>query len=189
LDKEAELDSRVRIADLRILADSSSRMGKAGQARCVPRTFGKKTKVKSSGKAKKAATPPKLKKGLAAGSVLILLAGRFRGRRVVFLKQLESGLLLVTGPYAINGVPLRRVNQRFCIATSTKVDLKGADYSKVTDAYFAREAGKKKGLLGRMMERIHSPRGAKESVWRCWSARSIGLSALDATAREGHEVH
>merc|ERR1712084_73848 len=102
-------------------------------------------KVKSAGRKGKAATPPKLKKGLKPGSVLILLAGRFRGRRVVFLKQLESGLLLVTGPYAVNGVPLRRVNQRFCIATSTKVDLKGANFDSVTDAYFAREAGKKKG--------------------------------------------
>merc|ERR1712032_459314 len=87
----------------------------------------------------------KLKKGLEPGSVLILLAGRFRGRRVVFLKQLASGLLLVTGPYAVNGVPLRRVNQRFCIATSTKVDLNGATFDSVNDAYFAREAGKKKG--------------------------------------------
>merc|ERR1712087_763628 len=68
-----------------------------------------------------------------------------RGRRVVFLKQLQSGLLLVTGPYAVNGVPLRRVNQRFCIATSTKVDLKSMDVSSVTDKYFAREAAKKKG--------------------------------------------
>mmetsp|Transcript_843 Transcript_843/g.2212 ORF Transcript_843/g.2212 Transcript_843/m.2212 type:complete len:177 (-) Transcript_843:171-701(-) len=123
-------------------------MGKAGQARCVHRTFGKKTKVKSAGKAGKAATPPKLKKGLSPGSVLILLAGRFRGRRAVFLKQLGSGLLLVTGPYAVNGVPLRRVNQRFCIATSAKVDLKGADVSKVTDEYFARDkGGKSKGMF------------------------------------------
>merc|ERR1712226_1263453 len=84
----------------------------------------------------------KLKKGLSPGSVLILLAGRFRGRRVVFLKQLESGLLLVTGPYAINGVPLRRVNQRFCIATSSKVEI-GKSGSAITDAHFAREAKKK----------------------------------------------
>merc|ERR1719460_2648053 len=85
----------------------------------------------------------KLRASITPGTVLILLAGHFKGQRVVFLKQLESGLLLISGPYAVNGVPLRRVPQSYVIATSSNVDLKGADYSSVTDEYFARGKSKK----------------------------------------------
>ncbi|KAL7753371.1 60S ribosomal protein L6 [Sorochytrium milnesiophthora] len=116
---------------------------KNGQTRVVPVKKAPKfyagqsvSKPKVSRKAK---TPKRaaLRSTITPGTVLILLSGRFRGKRVVFLKQLASGLLLITGPFKVNGVPLRRVNQAYVIATSTKIDLSGLKVDdKINDAYF-----------------------------------------------------
>ena len=99
---------------------------------------------------RKTIRPAKPRPSLLPGSILILLAGRFRGKRVILLKHLPQGVLLVTGPFKVNGVPLRRVNARYVIATSMKVELKGLDSSTVEkvseDGYFT--ADKKKDKAG-----------------------------------------
>jgi large subunit ribosomal protein L6e len=101
-----------------------------------------------SNQVRKSIKDAKPRPSLQPGSILILLAGRFRGKRVVLLKHLPQGVLLVTGPFKVNGVPLRRVNARYVIATSKKVELKGLDEKTVEKAgekdYFTADKKKEK---------------------------------------------
>jgi Ribosomal protein L14E/L6E/L27E len=116
---------------------------------------------------RKAVRPWTPRKSLQPGTVLILLAGRFRGKRVVLLKCLDQGVLLVTGPFKINGVPLRRVNARYVIATSVKVDLTGVDQAKIDEVaqpkYFTAEKAKEKAS-----EEAFFKQGEKPQVRSCY---------------------
>ncbi|XP_065889392.1 large ribosomal subunit protein eL6-like [Dysidea avara] len=124
---------------------------------------------------------PKLRSSITPGTVLILVAGRHMGKRVVFLKQLETGLLLVTGPYLLNGVPLRRVSQTYVIATQTKVDLAGFVVpEKFDDAYFKRTEAKKAEGESVFKE---SEQGYSASDERKQDQKDIDQSVLGAVAK------
>ncbi len=79
---------------------------------------------------------PHIHAPLTPGQIVILLSGRFRGRRVIFLKKLQSGLLLVIGPYKYNGVPLKRVNPAYVLPTETKIKLSGKEADAIDDKFF-----------------------------------------------------
>jgi large subunit ribosomal protein L6e len=88
--------------------------------------------------------PMRVRKDIQPGQVLIILSGRFRGRRVVFLRSLKSNLLLVTGPYKLNGVPLKRVNQAYVLPTRTRVNLSTVPtLESINDAFFKRPSSDK----------------------------------------------
>lgn len=94
------------------------------------------------------AKPAKESKTLTPGKVLILLAGKFRGKRVVLLSKLPSGLLLVAGPHKVNGVPLKRVNAAYVLATSQSVPLAGVNVAAINDDYFKKVLPKGKRAEG-----------------------------------------
>ncbi|OAA73521.1 60S ribosomal protein L6 [Cordyceps fumosorosea ARSEF 2679] len=127
---------------------------------------------------RKAIRPWAPRASLQPGTVLILLAGRFRGKRVVLLKNLEQGVLLVTGPFKINGVPLRRINSRYVIATSVKVDISGLDQKKVDEVaqpkYFTAEKAKEKAGADAFFKQGEKPQKKQIS-----SSRAADQKAID----------
>merc|ERR1711902_395263 len=120
---------------------------------------------------------------LVPGTVAIVLAGVHKGKRVVVLKQLETGLLLVTGPFKLNGTPLRRVNQRFLVATTTKIDVSKVSVPEnINDKYFARVKAEKSKKEGDIFE-------AKKEAYKPSEQRKADQAAVDAqvlSAIKGH---
>merc|ERR1712071_590739 len=117
---------------------AAPKTGQVGRAQRFYPVDQERRRFKTTGAGKSYRGSKKLKQGIVPGPVLILVAGRHRGKRVVFLKQLESGLLLVTGPFKINGVPMRRVNQKYVLPTSAKLDFSVSLPERVNDDYFNR---------------------------------------------------
>jgi len=140
-------------------------------------------------KARKTVHPARPRASLEPGTILILLAGRFRGKRVVLLKHLKEGTLLVTGPFKINGVPLRRVNSRYVIATSAKVDLKGIDektLEKVGEPdYFTKDkSSEKKSSEEAFFKQGEKPEKKKIASARATDQKSIDKSLLSTIKKE-----
>merc|ERR1712059_9841 len=120
----------------------------------------------------------KLRASLTPGTVAIVLAGVHKGKRVVVLKQLGTGLLLITGPHKLNGCPMRRVNQRYLIATATKIDASKVKVPEnINDAYFARIKAEKVKKDGDIFE-------AKKEEYKPSEQRKADQTTVDAQILE-----
>lgn len=143
-------------------------------------------------KTRKTVHPAKPRQSLQPGTVVILLAGRFRGKRVVVLKHLPQGVLLVTGPFKVNGVPLRRVNARYVIATSTKVDLKGVDEKVLgkasEDGYFTKDKAARKPGEDSFFKQGEKPEKKETDKDRVADQKAIDKALLATIKKEAHLI-
>jgi len=125
----------------------------------------------------------KLRASLTPGTVAIVLAGVHKGKRVIVLKQLGTGLVLITGPHKLNGCPLRRVNQRYLVATKTKLDVAAVKVPEtINDKYFARVKADKAKKEGDIFE-------AKKEAYKPSEQRKADQAAVDAQVLAAIKAH
>lgn len=60
---------------------------------------------------------------LTPGNVVVVLEGAHTGKRVVFIKQLPECIAVVAGVSSINGVSAFRIDERYLLKLSAKVEL------------------------------------------------------------------
>merc|ERR1712066_423467 len=134
----------------------------------------------------------KLRKSLTPGRVCIVVASAHKGKRVVFLKQLDSGLCLVTGPFYLNRCPIRRISQRYLMATTTDVDISKVKIPEhVNDEYFRRVKSKSKKATDTediftstqkkyvpSKERMHDTTVIDRQVMKCINRRKDGVQLV-----------
>ena len=77
-----------------------------------------------------------IRNNLPPGKILILLSGRYKGKRVVYLKKLSTGYLVVSGPRKLNGVPICLVDPKHVLTTTTSLDIDGIDTTKIDEHFF-----------------------------------------------------
>merc|ERR1712183_191386 len=132
----------------------------------------------------------KLRKTFTPGTVCIIVAGRHRAKKCVFLKQFKrSGLLLVTGPHRYNGVPLRRIDQKHVIATSQKLPL-GHSFKvpgHVDDFFFKRARGTKKNVTTKAKDAVLKKSAKKDK--KVDLVRRKAQNAIDNAVSKGLKSH
>ena len=111
---------------------------------------------------------------------------------MVVLKNLPSGNLLVTGPYALNGVPLKRVNSAYVIATSTNISLNGVA-ANVDDAFFKKQVKFTKNQLKNASETRNKKAQEGKDAEAKWKAEAKGVqksvdSALLANIKKTEDL-
>jgi len=78
----------------------------------------------------------KQRKNFKEGSIVILLGAKFQGKKAVLLKITKNGLFIISGPFSINGISLRRINPRYVAPTEIEVDLFELKLGFLNDNYF-----------------------------------------------------
>lgn len=138
---------------------------------------------------RKSIRPYKPRSSLKPGAVLILLIGRFKGKRAVLLSNLPEGKLLITGPFKVNGIPIRRIDARFVIATSTVVPLTGIDESivkKISEpSYWARDRkADKKATEEAYFNLAETPKKKEPSKSRAEDQKAVDKALLATIKKE-----
>merc|ERR1712048_1011492 len=86
------------------------------------------------------------------------------------------------GPHKVNGCPLRRVNQRYLLATSTKVDVSGVKIpANIDDKYFAR-VKQEKSKDGEIFS-------AKKEEYKASEERKKDQATVDAMVLDALKKH
>nr|UXY86672.1 60S ribosomal protein L6B [Cryptomonas paramecium] len=111
-----------------------------------------------------------------SGSVAIISFGKLRGKKAIILRTTKCRMFVISGPFSLNGISIRRIKYNHLIPTQNRLNISSVDTKIFDDEYFIFLKKSKKTGSQNLKNRLKMAHALREIHIDRYLLRQIGTN-------------